>query len=257
VRAVDWARAAVLTLAEFDVCWEALGLGETPWQLDPPRPGRTVPERQQVVAGAVDALQRRGLADARGPRPGLAEHLRLLAAPEWALDVRIRGRRLIGGLAAGCGRGCTLAVRHADEIAVVEVPAAAPALAELLGPVTPGPGAAVSVPSAVLDAAAGTDTAAPDDPRRLAAELVRRGTPDADAHALVAMCGGADQRGQFGSTAWTRSGRRRTPYVVGVHRTAAGHYVHLRRAARVTMAPLSGWALRQHLDEILEHVGAH
>jgi hypothetical protein len=252
---LDWPRATVLTLTEFEVTWELLQLGETPWQLDPPRHGHTREERQRVVADALQGLQRRGLGDDRGPHPQLAERLRLLARPESVLDVRFRDRSLTAAVAARSAHRCTLAVRHQDEIAVLDVPghAAAEGLVELLGPVVPGDGARTSVSADVFDAASST---AADDPVRLGVELHRRGVPDADARLVAQMCGGADRLGQFGASGRSGDGRtRRAPYVIGLHRTPSGHYAHLpqRRPdgrGEITIEPLSHRGLLQHLDEL-------
>lgn len=254
---LDWSRADVLSLTEFEVCWDLLRLGETPWQLDPPHLGRTHEERRRIVTDTTNELQTRGVGDARGPRPHLAEQLRLLADPESELDVRFRDRALTAAVAARRGRRATLAVRHRDEIAVLEIPptAAALALTELLGPVRPGHGTRVQLPADILDAAR---AAVPDDPDRFAIELRRLGIHAAVAHGLVQMCAGIDQHGQFGATARSRSGRTcRAPYVVGIHRSPSGHFMQLRRStsdgrAVVTVEPMSRQTLLRHLDELTD-----
>jgi hypothetical protein len=251
---LDWTRATVLTLTEFEVVWELLRLGETPWQLDPPRRGHTREERRRIVADALQGMQRRGLGDDRGPHPQLAERLRLLARPESVLDVRFRDRSLTAAVAARSRNRCTLAVRHQDEIAVLDVPghAAAEALVELLGPVVPGDGVPTAVAAEVLDAAA----AVADEPGRLGVELHRRGVPDSDARLVAHMCGGTDRLGQFGASRRSGDGRtRRAPYVIGLHRTPTGHYAQLRHRhpdgrELITIEPLSHSRLLQHLDEL-------
>jgi hypothetical protein len=253
---LDWSRATVLTLTEFEVAWELLQLGETPWQLDPPRRGHTREERRRVVADALHGLQRRGLGDERGPHPQLAEWLRLLARPESVLDVRFRDRSLTAAVAARHGHRCTLAVRNQGEIAVLDVPghAAAAALVELLGPVVPGDGVRTAVAVDVLDAAAAAE------PDLFGTELHRRGLPDAEARLVARMCEGADRIGQFGASGRTADGRtRRAPYVVGLHRTPSGHYAQLRRRRPdgrdlITIEPLSHRGLLRHLDELLAAV---
>jgi hypothetical protein len=253
---LDWSRATVLSLDEFEVCWELLGLGETPGQLDPPSSGRTAEERRWIVAAVGAELRRRGLGDGRGPHPVVAEMMRMLAHAELVLDVRVRAERLVAGLAACRGDRCTLAVRCGAEIAVLGLPAdaAAPALVELIGAVQPGPGAVVAVPAAVLDAAR---AAAPDDPVRFADELVRRGTARTDADHLVRMCTGVRRRGQFGVTAHGSGGRRRrAAYVVGTHRTAQGDYRQVRRQGTVTVGPVSGRDLLDDMAELVAATGA-
>jgi hypothetical protein len=187
----------------------------------------------------------------------LAERLRLLAGAELTLDLRFRGDTLVAGLAACHANRCTLAVRHGAQIALLDVPvdAAAPALVELIGPVTPGPGAVVTLPAATLDAAR---SVAPDDPGRFAEELVWRGVSRLDAGRLVRMCSGVRQRGQFGATARPGGGRRRrAPYVVGMHRTDDGHFRQLRRtesgSTTVTIGPVTAQGL---VDDLADLTGA-
>lgn len=246
---LEWSRATVLSLAEFEVSWELLGLGETPVQLDPPSAGRTMEERRRIVADVAAALHRRGLGDGRGPHPVLAERLRLLAAGD-ELDVRFRADTLVAAVAARRHDRCTLAVRHAGEIALLDLRAdeAGAALVELIGPVVPGPGRTVHLPAGVLDAAR---AASPRDPHRFGEELVVRGVDAQDAAQLVQMCTGARHGGQLGATARGPVGRRRAPYVVGVHRTDQGCYRQVRRLtaghATVTIAPVSG---RELLDDL-------
>ncbi|WP_433277068.1 ESX secretion-associated protein EspG [Pseudonocardia xinjiangensis] len=254
---LDWTRATVLGVTEFEISWELLGLGETPPQLDPPSAGRTMEERRRIIAAVCADLHRRGLGDDRGPHPVLAERLRLLAGAELTLDLRFRGDTLVAGLAACQANRCTLAVRHGAQIALLDVPvdAAAPALVELIGPVTPGPGAVVTLPAATLDAAR---SVAPDDPGRFAEELVWRGVPRLDAGRLVRMCSGVRQRGQFGATGRPGGGRRRrAPYVVGMHRTDDGHFRQLRRTesgtTTVTIGPVTAQGL---VDDLADLAGA-
>lgn len=252
---VDWTGATVLTLTEFEVSWELLGLGETPGQLDPPSAGRTVEERRGIVAAVGTELYRRGLGDDRGPHPVLAEQLRLLGRADLTLDVRFRADTLVAGLAACRANRCVLAVRHGEQIAVLALPveAAAGALVDLIGPITPGPGSDVTLPAAVLDAAR---SAAPGDPRRFAEELAWRGLPRPDAARLVTMCSNVRQRGQFGATARSRGGHRsRAPYVVGTHCTQDGHFRQVRQLSAGTTSVTIGPVSRQQLLGDLARLG--
>ncbi|MFC5995999.1 ESX secretion-associated protein EspG [Pseudonocardia hispaniensis] len=252
---LDWSIATVLSLVEFDVCWDLLTLGETPSPLDLPSPGRTAQERQSIVAAVLEDLRRRGLADHDGPRPDIAGELRRLAAARLTLDIRLRTGSLVTGVAT-CrpGRG-VLAVRHQDRIGVLRIPreGAAAALADLLGPITPGPGRVVNLLADILD---GARAASRTDPVRFADELVRRGTTARDAQALVHMCRAADGRGQLGASARTPGRRgRRAAYVIGVHHTPSGHYRQLRRPGPggrdiVTIGPLDRAGLIRDLDEL-------
>jgi hypothetical protein len=255
---LQWSRATVLSLAEFEVSWDLLGLGETPVQLDPPSPGRTMEERRRIVAGVAADLHRRGLGDGRGPHPVLAERLRLLATGD-ALDVRFRAGSLVAAVAACHRDRCTLAVRHAGEIALLDLHAdqAGAALVELIGPVEPGPGRAVHLPAGLLDAAR---SASPRDRLRFAEELVCRGVDAQDAALLVQMCTGARDGGQLGATARRSVGRRRASYVIGVHRTDQGCYRQVRRVragqATVTVAPVSGPELVDELAQLADSVSS-
>lgn len=247
---VDWASAVVVSLTEFEVAWHAAGLDETPLELDPPPLGRTVDERRHVVDAAVAALAARGLTHARRPVPWLATAMGVLAHRDESVDVRMLGRSLIGAVAARRGSLAVLAVRHLDEIALVEIPPSrlAAAAVDVVGPLAPAHGRVVNVPATELDAAT---TLAGDDELRFVDELTRRGTSRDDATALARMVRDVDRHGQFGATA----GRRRAPWVVAVHRTPDGHVGRVRRPGPhgrdvVTIGPLDTPTLLRHLGEL-------
>ena len=217
---LDWSRAIVLTAPAFEACWEVLGLGETPWQLEPPRRGLTATERQAFVAAVTAQLRAAG--------PELTSWMRLLARPAWSVDVRLRADDLVAGLVACQGATGVLAVRHADEIAMVDIPAAAAvdAVLDLLGPVRPGPGRQATVVLA-------------DGP---AAPEVR------------AACRDVRMFGQFGASMLDRDGERtvRMPRVIGFHRTGAGDYRSVRLGpSTVALEPATRARLAADLDELL------
>lgn len=193
---VDWSRAIVLTAAAFEAWWEVLGLGETPWQLDPPRRGSTAAARKAFVADA--------LAQQPAAGPELAHQLPLLARPAWSLDVRLRSDGLVAGVAACCATEGVLAVRSGEDIALTWVAPqnAAAAVLSLLGPVRPGPGRPMLVTTA-------HPSAAPP---------------------VVAACRDVRMFGQLGASVATRDGlrMRRAPRVIGFHRTGAGDYRSVR-----------------------------
>ncbi|MEJ3655706.1 ESX secretion-associated protein EspG [Actinomycetes bacterium KLBMP 9759] len=252
----DWSRAIVLSTTEFEVTWETLALGETPWQLDPPRSGRTWEARRAIVQGALLSMQQRGLGDGSHPRGDVAQLMTTLAYPEWAADIRYVADMLVAGVASCRAGRCALAVRRAKEIALVWVPPedAARALVGLLGTVVPGRGRDVRLPAGVLDAAASTGAVGSD---AFADELVRLGTDQADVRALVDSCRGAGLRGQLGASARRGDGTRirRAPGVVGFHRTPTGHFRQLRRPTDagdvVTIGPTDRARLLSDLDELL------
>jgi hypothetical protein len=258
MRLLDWSRATILSLTQFEVSWELMGLGETPIQFSLLSPGRTLEERRRIVEGVGEELRARGLGDDRGPHPVLAEQMRLLATAGLELDVRMRTDTLVAGVAAVQRDRCVLAVRHRAEIALLPLHAerAGPALVELFGPSAPGPGRTVTLPADVLDA---VRAAAPAGPARFAEELVWRGTDRSDAEALVSMCSDVRRRGQLGATGRRFGTRVRAPYVAGVHETAQGSYRQVRRTVRglstVTIGPAGPTALLTDLDELAAATG--
>jgi len=218
----EWSRATVLAAAAFEVCWEVLDLGETPWQLEPPRRGLTAAERQAFVAEVTAQLRAAG--------PELPAWLRLLARPAWSVDVRLRADALVAGLVAGRGRVGVLAVRHDDEIALVDLPAAAAvdAVLGLLGPVRPGPGRPASVVLA-------------DGPT---------------APEVRTACQDVRMFGQLGASVLDREGvrTRRLPRVIGFHRTGAGDYRSVRLGpTTVALEPATHARLAADLFELLAH----
>ena len=216
----DWSRATVLAAAAFEACWEVLGLGETPWQLEPPRHGLTTAARQAFVAEVAAQLRAAG--------PELPSWLRLLARPAWSVDVRLRAGDLVAGLVAARGPVGVLAVRHNDEIALVDIPAAAAvdAVLDLLGPVRPGPGRPMSVVLA-------------DGPT---------------APEVRAACHDVRMFGQLGASVMDRDGvrTRRMPRVIGFHRTGVGDYRSVRLGpSTVALEPATRARLAADLDELL------
>lgn len=221
--------ALVLAAPAFEVCWERLGLGETPWQLDPPRIGSTTGQRRAHIAEVAAELRDRGLADERGPGPQLTTMLRLLAHPQWSLDLRRRSRDLLAGVVAARGGRAVLAVRHRDEITLHPVAPAAgvDAVLDLLGPISPGPGRPVCCT---------------DDPC------------DPDAALLAGMCRDVHTMAQVGASRALGDGTRmqRAPWVVGVHATPSGHYRSVRTGpCGLTVEPLTRSRLVADAERLL------
>lgn len=248
---VDWDAATVLSLTEFDVAWEAAGLDETPWELDPPRPGRTWEERRGIVDAALATLAARGLVDDRRPVPRLAAMLTVLDRRELSVDVRVHGPTVVGAVAARRRGQAVLAVRHDGEIALADLSPTrlSPAVVDVLGPVAAARGRAVNVRASDVEAAI---TAAGEDPGALVDELVRRGVEPADAGTYVALHRDVDRHGMVGVCV----GRRRAPWLIGLHRTSSGHVVRLRRPAGdgrdvVTVAPVDAAGLVRRIDELI------
>lgn len=216
----DWSRATVLAATAFEACWEILGLGETPWQLEPPRHGLTAAARQAFLAEVTVQLRAAG--------PELPRWLRLLAHPAWSVDVRLRADDLVAGLVAGRGTTGVLAVRHGGQIALVDVPAAAAvdAVLDLLGPVRPGPGRPTTVVLADGPTATGVRNA----------------------------CRDVRMFGQLGASVLDRDGIRirRAPRVIGFHRTGVGDYRSVRLGpSTVALEPATRARLAADLNELL------
>jgi hypothetical protein len=217
---LDWSRATVFTAAAFEACWEVLRLGETPWQLDPPRHGSTATARHAFVADVLAHLEAAG--------PELAASLRLLARPAWSVDVRLRAEGIVAGLAACRGATGVFAVRHGGEIALLDItPAeAVGAVLGLLGPVRPGTGRPLWVATA-------DGPAAPE---------------------VQAACRDVRIFGQLGASVAARDGHpmRRMPRVIGFHRTGAGDYRSVRAdPSTVVLEPATHPRLAADLDGLL------
>ena len=253
---IDWSSAKVVTTSEFEVCWELLRLGETPWQLDPPRSGLTDAERTAVVSSALNGLSARGLAYGRRLGPVLEEHLERLAWPRWSADVRYVADSLVSAVAAVRGERATVAVRHDTEIALLDVPAddAVDVLLDLPGSGAPGPGRDVRMPASVLDAAR---RAADPGSYGFVEQLTAGGVSETDAALLWGMCRDVRMRGQYGATLGTGDGTRtrRAPYVIGFHATPQGRFRQVRRSERgvptVTVGPAARSDLRRELTGLL------
>ena len=103
--------------------------------------------------------------------------------------------------------------------------------------------------AADVEAAVG---AAGENPGALVDELVRRGVREGDAATYVAMHRDVDRHGMVGVCV----GRRRAPWLIGVHRTASGHVVRVRRPAGdgrdvLTVAPVDAAGLARRIDDLI------
>ncbi|ANY06862.1 ESX secretion-associated protein EspG [Pseudonocardia sp. HH130630-07] len=259
---IDWTRATVLTVTEFDVARDLLDLGRNPAVLDLVSPGPSDGERARVVREALGSLAARGLFADGGFLPALTDDLRTVVDAEFQHDLVVapprRQRAMVGHRA---GRA-VLATRIGDDVALLRVrPAdAAAVLVELLGNVVPAPAPTVRVPADVLADAA---SAAGDDLDRFAPELLRRGCSGAEAD-LFRRMSASEGVAQLGA------GRRgsdpcRAPGVLLVHATAEGCF-HQRRpttgdvggplpaGATVHAGPADGPLLVSELDRLADAV---
>jgi hypothetical protein len=257
------AHEQLLSPAEFYACWEALGLGEPPPLLELRSPGRTVAERDRLLAEALDALRARGLVRGPRPHPSLGNTLGILAKPDYQLDMRLSAgpasaEEPLLGLGAVAGADGVLVVSQRGRLRLRSLDGArvAAALIELVGPMTPGPGRPVNIPADLLDRAC--SSVRDGDLWALADWLIASGIPRIDATSLARMCEGIQLAGQLGLTSWL--GReQRAPWVVGFHRTAAGHFMQLRRPSpaaghTVTVCPTDAERLRYRWRELLDQL---
>jgi len=113
------AGAFVLSTLGFDLCWTRIGLGDFPLVLQLQQHGMTFVERDRLLDEERARLRERGLWAATEPAPNVRAALRILAAPDLELDLRIGGGvPTVRALAAARGATAVLAVhRHGlDEV---------------------------------------------------------------------------------------------------------------------------------------------
>ena len=253
--AADTARFG-LTAVEFDVVWEALGLGPPPVVLRLASPGRTHVERRAWCAASWRALRERGLAGPSGPDDGLARLLLRLGRPGRRLELRGWWGRTVRAVAADGPDAAVLAVRHADVVTVAPCDSLPSGLLGVAPRSGAGPGRCATVPTAVLAAA----LAAP--PTELRAELRRQDVPVAEASLLARVLGGVRGHAQVvaAGAAGSGSGVRRVGPVLGILDGARGRY-HLTRTVGedgvewTTVAPMDERRLRHRMAELLAGAG--
>jgi hypothetical protein len=266
VTAVEYARPRPtvvgelwLSAVEFEGLWEILGLGDRPAGLALPSPGRTVLERQRILARVLEQLRRHGLA-ARQPR-GLphrwvTELLGTLAGPRRTLELHVTGGRV--ALAALAGDRATLAARHGEQVwAASMVPGqVVPTLIGMLGEIKPGVARPVSMAAEVFDAARESAGRTPGwSEWTVADELSSRGVARTDASSLARSFAGVRMVAQFTATGTVEGREHPGPWAVGLHRGETGHFVSVRRPGEVgdsvSVAPVDAPRLTRHLVELL------
>ena len=87
---MNWAGSVLrLSHLEFAVLWRRMRLGDRPLLLDVPDQGATLDERDRLDDQAWEQLRARGLVEARGPQPEVADALGTLARPTVEADLRM------------------------------------------------------------------------------------------------------------------------------------------------------------------------
>ncbi|AOS61741.1 ESX secretion-associated protein EspG [Actinoalloteichus hymeniacidonis] len=249
-------RHMTLSSTEFDVCWELLGLGESPVQLQLPSPGRTWAERREIVEHALAGLAQRELVRGREPIPELAATLELLVRHEWTVDAHLSLGRQVTAIGAVHGVSGALVVHSGDAVRLTALDGrrVVAAIVELLGDAPAAAGDSISVRADVLGTAA-RDAAG--DPHRFAELLAAGGERPATARALARMAGAPIRLGQFGvGVALPSGGRRRASRVLAFHDTESGRHLQLRRRTEsgdwLTMTPADNRKITAALQELID-----
>ncbi len=246
------AARVVLSTVEFDVVWRSLGVGAPPVVLQLPSPGRTHTQRRRVEAEVWVRLRERDLTSGSN----LFQLLGLLAAPSPRAELRAWGAATVRAVAAGGGDAGVLVRRRDGTVVLDPCASVAGATAGLLAGGRPGPGRAVSVPDADLDAALSHPSGA-----GLRADLVTLGVDSVEAGLMARMLHGVAGRAQITVAVPDRWGvLRRSGELLEVLDTPAGRYLMIRTRSGdgicwATVAPVDDRRLRYRVAELLDPGG--
>ncbi|WP_304523844.1 ESX secretion-associated protein EspG [Actinokineospora sp. PR83] len=219
---------ATLTEVEFDLTWEALGLGERPYPIDVPSFGTTTAEREDLRIGVIGSLTAKNLHDGRELDRELEDHLVLLARNDFSLDGLLSVGVPLRVLGVGQGSRSALAVQAGGEI---RVGAAGPGgvvaeVAGMLPEVPAGPGNPVTLPKQVFHDA--IDAYVAGGFANLEHALNRGGVSGRDLRTVTTLVESARSGGgQVAANAVDRMGRRTRTPVLNWFDTSAGRYLVL------------------------------
>lgn len=237
--------AAVLSAVEFDVVWEALGLGPTPVVLQLASPGRTHTERRRIVACARTALREREPAW----QFDVEQFLRLLACSAARVELRAWGRTTVRAVVGAGPDGTGVLARRRDAGVVLEPCTSLPsAVVGLLPRAAAGPGRATVVPTAALAAAGARPSGA-----GLRSDLIDHGAEPDEAGPAARMLHGIDGRAQVGVLAADPWGTlRRSPGVLEILDGPRGRYLSTHTTdGWTTVAPTDARRLRHRVAELV------
>ncbi|MBA8926854.1 hypothetical protein BC739_004060 [Kutzneria viridogrisea] len=246
-----------LDYAELGVAWQRSQLPALPtvvtWRNNFVPPA----DPQHALDQAEARLRARGLLD-RHLDDDLYGALALLAHAPFELDLRFAaapGRELRACVTARAGHAARFLV-DGDQVRIDTIPdhAATTALLSLLPAVASGPGHAVSLPTAELEAAlARLAEFGEDSDAGFTAALRARGVRSDDARNLVALLGGERVGfGKIGVAVRDDAGRRhRSPTVLQVIDTARGRAAVYERAGYTVAAPADLGLLTRVTDDLL------
>ena len=148
-RQLNGGDGVVLSHLEFDLLWEDLDLGPSPYPLEVRSHGATMDERDALGAQVAESLTEAGLLDdGDEPHPRLAELFGVLAEPVVSVDLLVFRDPPMRALVAAGRRIGALAIVDAGELALRPCrPDELPELAAgIVGEADPGPGRSVRLP---------------------------------------------------------------------------------------------------------------
>lgn len=244
-----------LSMVEFEMCWEMVGLGAPPLSsgTPPDAAGRAEdPRHDQLVRSQ---LRGKGLTDRRGVHPDLTALLRLLTGYSWAVEASLAMDRPVRAIGAATGEHGVVAILTEGQVHIRACHAGSVVsrLVRLIG-ATPGPGSPVTVRAERLDGAA---RSVDGDMSRLADALIERGTAPRIARAMQRMCSGHEWLGQLAVVVRDGlGGYLPGERVIGLHATGEGWYAQLRlfdpSGAVVTVAPADPDLVAVELGTLLD-----
>ncbi|WP_156758497.1 ESX secretion-associated protein EspG [Actinokineospora pegani] len=253
---------ATLTDVEFDLTWEALGLGERPYPIEFPSFGETDDARAQLRAEVVAALTAKGLHDGHELAPALEDDLLMLARNDYSVDALIAVGVPLRVLGVARGAKSVLAVQSGPEI---RVGAPGPGgiaveLAGMLPEAPPGPGNPVTLPKQLFHDA--IDAYAAGGFAHLEHALNRGGVAGRDLRTVTTLVESARSGGgQIAANALDRVGRRTRTPVLNWFDTTHGRYAVLTApqpdgSSWLTITPADARTLTDHIRRLVADVRA-
>jgi hypothetical protein len=236
----------VLSHLEFDILWEELSLGERPYPITIGSFGETLTERALLRAEALEALDHR-----------VEDLLTMLVRNQFSVD----GLVLAGGsqlrvIAAGRGDYGLVAVQTRAELRLDPVRAGGivRAVVGLLPEARPGPGAAVTMPRAVFDAA--TEAYAETGYFGFERALNQGGVTGRELRIPATLLEtGRHGGGQLAANSTDRVGRRTRSSVLSWYDTDAGRYLVHTEGDRLTFSPGDPVRIERRLTQLLAETG--
>lgn len=225
-----------LSLLEYDICWESLGLGEFPTVLGMNSHGFTMDERRQLAQQAWASLRYKGVVDGSGDlHPDVVDALETLARPEWELDARLRAQNqpMFRAMVACTGDLAVRAMLDTENLVLERISPTSLAwsMVDLLPPHPTGTGQSVTLPADALDRAAANSG---EDKQQFRTALVTEGLSLADAGRIADLVDDVQRMGQFGVARTPRRNvmtirRQRASHAITFYDTSRGRYQFSRR----------------------------